>query len=66
MSRYIGVIPHSDDTPCAVEHSISGGRSAKIHVSSAMIAKVGAAANDMHAAAPGFPMVVLIVSPLSG
>ena len=42
ISKYIGAIPLSGDTPCTAEQSIAGGCAPKIFVNSAMIAKVGA------------------------
>jgi hypothetical protein len=52
MSKYIGTIPLSGDAPCAVEQSISGGPPPRTPVSSAIIAKVGAAARHSQSAAP--------------
>ena len=43
ISKYIGTIPPSGDA-LAVEHNASGGPPPRTPVSSAMIAKVGAAA----------------------
>src|SRR5690349_1227237 len=45
ISKYIGSIPLSGDTP-ATEHNASTGPPPNVPVSSAMIAKVGAAARD--------------------
>jgi hypothetical protein len=49
ISKYIGTIPLSGDASCAAEQSISGGPPPR---SSAMIAKVGAAARHSQSAAP--------------
>jgi hypothetical protein len=49
ISKYIGVIPLSGD---AAEQSISGGPLAETPLSSAMKAKVGAAARHSQSAAP--------------
>jgi hypothetical protein len=51
ISAYIGTIPLSGDAPCMAEQSISGVPPSA-DVSSAMIAKVGAAARDSQLAAP--------------
>src|SRR5262245_30450966 len=50
IKRYIGIIPPSGDTP-AIEHSASAGPPPITPVSSAMIAKVGAAARYSQSAA---------------
>jgi hypothetical protein len=52
ISRYIGAMPLSGDTPCAAEQSISSDPPPKRLVSKAMIRKVGAAASDIQTAAP--------------
>ena len=52
ISKYIGTIPLSGDASCAAEQSISGGPPPRTPVSSAMMAKVGAAARDSQSAAP--------------
>jgi hypothetical protein len=52
ISKYIGTIPLSGDAPCAAEQSRSGRPPPRTTVSSAMIAKVGAAASDIQSAAP--------------
>src|SRR5260370_40734259 len=52
ISKYIGTIPLSGDASCAAEQSISVGPPATTPVSSAMIAKVGAAARLSQPAAP--------------
>jgi hypothetical protein len=46
ISRYIGTIPLSGDAPCAAEQSIFDMLPPSTPASSAMIAKVGAAARD--------------------
>jgi len=51
ISKYIGTIPLSGDAPGAAEQSISGAPP-RTPVSSAMIAKVGAAARYSQSAAP--------------
>jgi hypothetical protein len=51
ISKYIGTIPLSGDASCAAEQSMSGGPPATL-VSSATIAKVGAAARHSQSAAP--------------
>jgi hypothetical protein len=51
ISKYIGSIPLSGDASCAAEQNMSGGPPPK-PVSSAMIAKVGAAARLSQPAAP--------------
>jgi len=51
ISKYIGTIPLSGDAR-ATEQSISAGRPSRAPVSSAMIAKVGAAARHSQSAAP--------------
>jgi hypothetical protein len=51
ISKYIGTIPLSGDAPCATEQSRSG-EPPRTPVSSAMIAKVGAAARHGQSAAP--------------
>src|SRR5712675_1184423 len=50
ISRYIGTIPLSGDVP-ALEHHASADPTPRTHVSSAMIAKVGAAARCRKSAA---------------
>ena len=45
IKRYIGIIPPIGDIP-AIEHNASAGPPPSTPVSSAMIAKVGAAASD--------------------
>src|SRR5713226_4100959 len=52
ISKYIGTIPLSGDASCAVEQSISGGPPPRTPLSSAMIAKVGAAARHSQSTAP--------------
>src|SRR5260370_36161434 len=52
ISKYIGTIPLSDDESCAVEHIIAIFPPPRTPVSSAMIAKVGAAARHSQSAAP--------------
>src|SRR5207249_9018013 len=52
ISKYIGTIPLSGDASCAAEQSISGDPPPSTPVSSAMIAKVGAAARYSQSAAP--------------
>src|SRR5262245_49615299 len=52
ISKYIGTIPLSGDASCAAEQSISGGPPPRMPVSSAMIAKAGAAARHRQSAAP--------------
>src|SRR5258706_5726526 len=52
ISKYIGTIPPSCDAACAAEQSISGAPPPRTAVSSAMIAKVGAAARHSQSAAP--------------
>jgi hypothetical protein len=52
ISQYIGTIPLSDDASCAVEHIIAICPAPRTLVSSAMIAKVGAAARHSQSAAP--------------
>jgi hypothetical protein len=54
MSTYIGIIPVSGDASGAAEQSISSGLP-RTAVSSAMTAKVGAAASDRQSAAPRGP-----------
>ena len=44
ISTYIGIMPLSGEAPCAAEHNKSCGPPPRTAVSSAMIAKVGAAA----------------------
>ena len=51
INKYIGTIPFSGDGCRAAEQSMSGMSAPWIPVSSAMTAKVGAAARDSHAAA---------------
>jgi hypothetical protein len=51
ISKYIGTIPLSGDASCAAEQSISAGPP-PTPVSSAMMAKVGAAARPSQPAAP--------------
>src|SRR5258708_15699686 len=52
ISKYIGTIPLSGDASCAAEQSMSAGPPPRTPVSSAMIAKVGAAARHSQSAAP--------------
>jgi hypothetical protein len=52
ISRYIGTIPLSGDASWAAAQSMSGGPPPGTPVSSAMIAKVGAAARYRKSAAP--------------
>jgi hypothetical protein len=52
ISKYIGTIPLSGDASCAVEHIIAICPPPRTPVSSAMIAKVGAAARHSQSAAP--------------
>jgi hypothetical protein len=52
ISKYIGTIPLSSDASGAAEQSISAGPPPRTLVSSAMIAKVGAAARPSQPAAP--------------
>jgi hypothetical protein len=52
ISKYIGAIPVSGDASCAAEQSMSGMAPPWIPVSSAMIARLGAAASDIQSAAP--------------
>ena len=52
ISRYIGTIPLSGDASCAAEQSMSAELPPRTPVSSAMIAKVGAAARYSQSAAP--------------
>jgi hypothetical protein len=53
INEYINNIPLSANPFPAVEQSISGLLPPRIPISKAMIAKVGAAARDIHSAAPG-------------
>jgi hypothetical protein len=53
MSKYIVAIPLGDETSRAAEHSISCGPPLRTRVSSAMIAKVGAAARPSQQSARG-------------
>jgi hypothetical protein len=46
ISKYIGTIPVNGDALVAAEHSIPGMPTSWIPVTSAMIAKIGAAASD--------------------
>jgi hypothetical protein len=62
ISRYIGIIPLSDDQPCAAEQSISGAPPPPTPVSSAMTAKVGAAASDSQLAAPSLSGAFILFS----
>jgi Molybdopterin-binding domain of aldehyde dehydrogenase len=60
ISTYIGTIPLSADASCAPAQNMSGGPPPTNPVSSAMIAKVGAAARHSQSAAPraaAFPRV---------
>jgi hypothetical protein len=50
ISKYIGTIPLSGDASCAAEQSMAGGPPSA-DVSSAMIAKVGAAARHSQSVA---------------
>jgi hypothetical protein len=52
ISKYIGLIPLSDDPLCAAEQNISGEPSARTPVINAMIAKAGEAARHSQSAAP--------------
>jgi hypothetical protein len=52
ISKYIGTIPLSGDASCVAEQSISSGPPPRTPVSSAMMAKVGAAARHSQSAAP--------------
>jgi hypothetical protein len=52
ISKYIGTIPLSGDASWAAAQSMSGGPPPSTPVSSAMIAKVGAAARYRKSAAP--------------
>ena len=52
ISKYIETIPVKGDASCAAEQSVPGMPRARIPVSRAMIAKVGAAASDIQSAAP--------------
>src|SRR6266849_2075916 len=52
ISKYIGTIPLSGDASYAAEQNMSGGPPPRTLVSSAMIAKVGAAARPSQSAAP--------------
>jgi hypothetical protein len=52
ISTYMGIIPLSGDASCAAEQSKSGGLPPRTPVSSAMSAKVGAAARHGQSAAP--------------
>ena len=52
ISKYIGIIPLSGDGCSAAEQSMSGGPPPRTAVSSAMTAKVGAAASDSQSAPP--------------
>lgn len=52
ISTYIGTIPLSGDASCAAEQIISGAPPPRTPVSSAMTAKVGAAARDSQPAMP--------------
>ena len=52
ISKYIETIPVKGDASCAAEQSVSGMPRARIPVSRAMTAKVGAAASDIQSAAP--------------
>src|SRR3984957_14289738 len=54
ISRYIGTIPVSGEAWCVAEHSMSGMPPSWIHVRSAIMAKVGAAASDSQLAALAF------------
>jgi hypothetical protein len=53
ISKYIGTIPVTGDASCVAKQSMPGMPPPWIPVSSAMIAKVGAAARDIQSAAPG-------------
>jgi hypothetical protein len=52
ISKYMSSIPVNGDAPGPAEHSISSGPPPGTAVSSAMKAKVGAAASDSQSAAP--------------
>jgi hypothetical protein len=52
ISKYIGTIPLSDDASCGVEHVIAICSAPRTPVSSAMTAKVGAAARHSQSPAP--------------
>ena len=53
INKYIETIPVNGDAPCEAEQSMSGMLRLWIAVSSAMMAKVGAAARPSQLAAPG-------------
>jgi len=59
MRTYIGIMPVSGEASGAAPQSISSGPPLRTAVSSAMTAKVGAAASDSQSAAP--PSDVLLV-----
>jgi hypothetical protein len=63
MSKYIGTIPLSGDASCAAEQSIAGEPLSRTPVSSAMMAKVGAAARHSQSAAPGAAALPLPAEP---
>jgi hypothetical protein len=52
ISKYIGTMPPNSEAPCVAEQSISGMPLPTILVSSAITAKVGAAARHSQSAAP--------------
>ena len=52
ISKYIGTIPLSNEPSCVVEQSNDRGPPPRTPVSTAMIAKVGAAAKESQSAAP--------------
>src|SRR5258707_1471896 len=54
INKYIKNIPVSGDASCIAEQSISDGPPPRVPVSTAMTAKVGAAASDTHSAAPNW------------
>jgi hypothetical protein len=62
ISKYIGTIPVSAEA-CAAEHKGSAAPPPRTTVSSAMIAKVGAAASDSQPAAPRAPLSPLPARP---
>ena len=52
ISKYIGTMPPSSDAPCGAAQSMSIGPPPRTPVSSAMRAKLGAAARHNQSAAP--------------
>jgi hypothetical protein len=67
ISKYIAAIPLSGDAACVAEQRISGAPPPRAPVSSAMIAKVGAAARESQPAAPtaaAFPLPSIFFVPV--